>query len=112
MYLALPWILFTAVCGLAHAIFRMDAFGRVLWKIGLCFMVLVQISISVSFAHTISDSLRLWKPMSTRWPEATSPVAAYLDVLYKRDPELISADFFDNIGFSWDATNTRERIAN
>jgi tetratricopeptide (TPR) repeat protein len=170
-YIALPVIIALVVCSFGGIAHNMGSAGRILWCLGFTLFAGLQLTVTASYAYTLSDRAQMWYHVSEQWPEAWRPKLALIhtiqesgqdsvlltqseiikmleDILDKQ-PDLVqerklltriyrnegqntnalrhykrilrdskpdndflleAADFYDELGLSWDANNARERI--
>jgi cytochrome c-type biogenesis protein CcmH/NrfG len=86
LYLALPMIVALIITAGGRLIYNMGTAGKPLWIMGCGVLLLLEISLSASFAYTLSNSTRMWTTMSERWPNAWEPKAALIDQIALADP--------------------------
>lgn len=99
-YISLPVIVALAVCALGGIAHNMGAGGRILWYLGFTLFAVLQLAITASYAHTVSDREQMWYNLSEQWPEAWLPKLALIQTIQQsgEDSELLSQnDIIDTL---------------
>lgn len=81
LYVSLPFLLALVICSAAGLIRKMGAFGRVLWYIGLFIFAALQIFITSTYAHKVSQQAELWHDLTQQWPDAWLPKLALIHTI-------------------------------
>ncbi len=87
LYIALPIMVALVVCGAGSIAHNMGASGRILWFLGFTVFAVIQLAITASYAHTVSDRTQLWYNMSEQWPEAWKPKLALINTIQGSEEE-------------------------
>ena len=53
----------------------------VAWRTVMPILIIVELTITASFAYSVSKPEKMWKQIITTWPESTLPKIAYIDTL-------------------------------
>ena len=170
-YIALPFMIALLTCTAGGIVRNMGSGGKILWYIGFPLFALLELSLTLSYASSVSDRAQMWHTLSKQWPQAWQPKIALLQTIqasgeesnlldrnqmiemlenilklqpnrmqerialariyrdseqktnalreYKRilrdfepEREFLSeaAEFYDQLGLSWDANNARARM--
>ena len=80
-YVALPAIISLIICGAATIAHRVKAGSVLAWRIGMSILLITELTLTASFAYSVSKPERMWKQIVTTWPESTLPKIAYIDTL-------------------------------
>ena len=80
-YVALPAIISLIICGAATIAHRVKAGTVLAWRIGMSILLITELTLTASFAYSVSKPERMWKQIVTTWPESTLPKIAYIDTL-------------------------------
>ena len=89
-YVALPAIVSLIICGSATIAHQLRYGTVVAWRIGICILLITELTITASFAYSVSKPERMWKRLITEWPESTLPKIAYIDTLRENNSQDLS----------------------
>lgn len=79
LYVALPMIVALIVSALGRLIYSMGTAGKALWVMGCSLLILIEVTLSATFAYSIAEPTKMWTSMSERWPNAWEPKAALVN---------------------------------
>lgn len=100
LYVALPFLVAVLVIGLGSWLQRIKRGARPLWLIGISVLLLIEITLTASFANSIADTNRMWQQMTERWPDAWQPKAALVDIAQQADePSLTAKQVIQHLEF-------------
>ena len=80
-YIALPAIISLIICGTATIAHRLKGPVVLAWRTIMPILLIAELTITASFAYSVSKPERMWKQIITTWPESTLPKIAYIDTL-------------------------------
>ena len=80
-YIALPAIISLIICGAANFAHRVKGAVILAWRTVMPILIIVELTITASFAYSVSKPEKMWKQIITTWPESTLPKIAYIDTL-------------------------------
>lgn len=81
LYIALPILTSLVVCtagGIARA---MGSGGKILWYLGFTVFALLQLALTASYAHTVSNRAQMWYNLTEQWPDAWLPKLALINTI-------------------------------
>ncbi|MEM8867729.1 MAG: hypothetical protein AAGC73_05630 [Verrucomicrobiota bacterium] len=84
-YIGLPFLLALVGIGFVGAMRKLGSTSELLARVGLGFVVFIQILLTASFSYTVGDPKRLWGYLSTQWPDSAPVQLAYLDAVSTKD---------------------------
>ena len=100
LYVALPFLVAVLVTGLGSCLQRIKRGARPLWLIGISMLLLIEITLTASFANSIADTNRMWQQMTERWPDVWQPKAALVDNAQQADePSLTAKQVIQHLEF-------------
>jgi hypothetical protein len=100
LYVALPFLVAVLVTGLGSWLKRIKRGAKPLWLIGISVLLLIEITLTASFANSIADTNRMWQQMTERWPDAWQPKAALVDIAQQADePSLTAKQVIQHLEF-------------
>ncbi|MGZ0709221.1 tetratricopeptide repeat protein [Coraliomargarita sp. W4R53] len=86
-YIALPCIIALITCTAGGIARQMGSTGKVLWYLGFTTFATIQIVITSSYAHTVSDRPQMWFNLSEQWPESWLPKLALIHTVQESGEE-------------------------
>ena len=96
-YIALPSIIALIVCGAGSIMRNIGSGGKILWYLGFTSFVLVQITMTSSHVHALSDRKELWQSISERWPNSWIPKLALINSFKESGQENQLSDINETI---------------
>lgn len=81
LYVALPTIIALIFCGIGEIMRRLGAAGKILWIMGFSLFMLIQLSITGTYAYKVGQPSQMWLTMSEQWPNAWEPKAAFIETI-------------------------------
>jgi hypothetical protein len=100
LYVALPFLVALLITGLGSWLQRINRGAKPLWIIGISALLLIEITLTASFANSIADTNRMWQQMTERWPDAWQPKAALVDDAQQAEqPSLTQAQVIQHLEF-------------
>ena len=92
LYIALPFLLALIITALGNRVQKIRHAGKPLWIMSFAVLLLIEISLTTSFANSIADTDRMWQAITKRWPEAWQPRAALVDNAQQADQPLLTQE--------------------
>lgn len=91
-YISLPVIIALVVCSFGGIAHNMGSAGRILWCVGFTLFAVLQLTVTASYAYTLSDRPQMWYNVSEQWPEAWLPKLALIHTIQEsgQDSELLT----------------------
>jgi hypothetical protein len=100
LYIALPLILALIITGLGRLIYNIGPGGKPVWALGFSVLLLIEMTLTGSFAYSIAEPNRMWQLMSERWPDAWQPKAALVDNMQQAEgPSLTNIELIKHLEF-------------
>ena len=87
LYIALPMIMALVITASGRLIYNMGVAGKPLWMMAYSVLLLIEISLTTTFAYSLSEPTKMWTTMSERWPDAWGPKVALVDRIEKFSSE-------------------------
>ena len=92
LYIALPAIVALLICGLGQLARHMGTAGKLLWVMGFSLFIIIQFSITATYAYSVGQPTTMWQTMSEQWTESWIPKAALIESIMATDSELLTDD--------------------
>ncbi|MEN8662069.1 MAG: tetratricopeptide repeat protein [Lentimonas sp.] len=90
LYIALPAIVALLSCGIGEVMRHFGAAGKILWIMGFSLFMLIQLSITSTFAYTVGQPAQMWQAMLEQWQDSWVPKAAFIETIQATDSDLIT----------------------
>ena len=92
LYVALPALISLIFCGLSHFAKQIGAAGKLLWLTVFSVFFLIQLTVTVSFAYSVSQPTTMWQGISEHWSESWIPKAALIKTIQEEKSDLLSSE--------------------
>ena len=94
-YIALPMVIALLITATGRLIYNLGSAGKPIWLIGCALLLIIEITLSASFAYTLAKPTTMWTHMSEQWPDAWEPKAALIASIDDTNPQYTNTELIN-----------------